>query len=151
MCSKWTSCPWKNADSLNKKIYVGVLRLTVKWFLLPLPRDPWRATEAWWQLYESTCSILFFIGYVREVVKSSSFHRHVFVSVCSHVHLSVRVEQFVSQDGFLSNFCILVLYKICRANWSLVIFRQNKEILNEDSHDSLITDITVGYFDSNRY
>lgn len=53
----------------------------------------------------------FFIRYVREVAKSSSFHRHISMSVCLHVRLSVRMEQFVTQDGFFVKFCILVLYQ----------------------------------------
>jgi hypothetical protein len=118
----------------KKKICIGLRLFALDVYrsviLLTLVLDPWHATEAWWQLYDSTSSVLFFIWCVREVTKATVFFvMSPCLSACMTV-LSVRMEQFGSH---WTDFCEILFSgsftKICPANWGLSKTGQNKGTL----------------------
>jgi hypothetical protein len=71
--------------------------------------------------------------------------------VCLHVHLSVRMEQFVSQDVFCQ---ILYFGDLLKSVEQIEVWLKYDKVrvhLMKTVMTTLITDITIGYFDSSRY
>jgi len=94
---------------------------------------------------------LFFVRYVREVAKSSRFQRHISMSICLHVRLSARAEEFIPQDGF----CQILYFGVVPISVEQIEvwlkFDKIRRHLMKTVMTTLITNITVGYFDNNRY